>query len=346
MRKQIAAELQTKDKEIDELQKLIDERGTVIKSMSEKETDHRDKVKALFAERDALREQINDKIKEKSVAREAFWEKNNAFFDYQRAVREQRKMKYEEEKRRIDEEKAEYLKKLEEEEMKKVPYEAEQALCEYLAKYLTTTYLDQPNKTSGDGDDEAGKKNDFVAVSDDPFANFKPVSKKDDEVYLKMGEGKKPRERKSKKNKKLDKSARFKLNMDTFEQFGLIGLVPPTTLEEVPHSVNELQEKKNWYSKQARGSVATASEIRKQNEKAAAKVRGTGDGHSTSNGKARGVSGSGNFSLSTDDFAPLTGGGTGGASFNSSWGQKDVAPLVGDDDEAVCMDDEVGKEEL
>jgi uncharacterized coiled-coil DUF342 family protein len=323
-RKAISEQISAKDKEIDAVQKEIEELSEVIKSMSEKQNDKKDGTRALFSERDELRKKINDKLKEKDAVRAQFREKNDAWFSYQRAVRAQKQIQFEEEKKRRAEEKAEWEKKKMEEEEKKVPYEEEMALCDYLADYLTRTYL-------GEGGNEkhaVEKKDEVVAVKEDPFAGKKPVGKmvEDEEDYFGKGKGKKKRNR-NKQDKKT--AGPFTLNVDTFEQFGLLNLNPPTSVDQVQKSVDDLRAKKEWFSKQPRGSVPTATEIRKANERSAMKLKSkTVETSSPSKPKK-----DANFSL--EDFAPL-GAGTASASINATWGQKvEEAPAVSDPQEAA-----------
>jgi hypothetical protein len=216
-------------------------------------------------------------------------------------------MEYEEDKKRRDEERAAYLAKLEEEEAKKIPYEEEQALCDYLADYLERTYL---GATSDEADD--AKTDDVITVKDDPFAGLKPVNKKGDDEYFGKGKSKKKRVRSAKKQDQT--TGPFTLSVDTFEQFGLINMNPPTSIDQVEHTVKDLREKKEWYKQQPRGSVPTANEIRKASEKAAAKIK-----HAEPDKKH--AKPSAGFSLSSDEFAPL---GAGGAvsGINASWGQR------------------------
>lgn len=320
-RKLISVEIGEKDKEIDAVQAEIEESLTALKALSEKETDSRGQTQVLFAERDEIKKDLNDKHQERDNLRKEFREANNAWYDWQRAVRAQKKMQYEEEKRKREEERQEWLKQKEEEELKKIPYEEEMALCDYLTDYLTKTYLTDPKDSK---QTENKKKDDVVEVKDDPFAGFKPMKKKDDDIFLKMGTGKKPRQRHAKKEKKANKSAPFRLNVDTFEQFGLLQLVPPTTIDMVEGSVAELKDKKKWFSEQPRGSVPTATEIRKANEKAAAQLknRKADDGSSQAAASSKKK---GDFSLSSDDFVPLGGSDTApqqDMSVNSSWGNK------------------------
>jgi hypothetical protein len=186
--------------------------------------------------------------------------------------------------------------------------------------------LEAPDKEAEKGE---GKTEATAPVVENPFANLKPVNKKTDDVFLQMGGGKKPRERKSKQVKKQDKQVPFKLSMDTFEQFALIDLVPPTSLEEVSKSVKELIAKKEWYAKQPRGSVPTAKEIRKANELAAAKLRTAEEvtGKETNQNKKK--QGTSEFSLKSDDFVPLgTGTSTSSVLVNSTWRQNTPAEEV------------------
>lgn len=314
-RKNIQTMIAAKDKEIDEISKQIDAKMTVIKGMNEKDSEKRDKLQEWFKERDDLRAKFTEKLKEKDALRAEFRDKNNAWYNYQRAVRAQKKTQYEEEKKKREEEHQAYLKKVEEEEAKKIPYEEEKALCDYLADYLTSTYL----KGKIEEQKEGQKKDDVVAVKDDPFAGLKPVSKRDEDTeYFGKGKQKKKRDRASKKQDKA--AGPFTLSVDTFEQFGLLQLTPPTSLDQVEASVKELREKKEWYAKQPRGSVLTAQDIRKANEKAAQKLRQNGNASEKSQASDA-QKGRGKFDLSSDDFAPLPGSSTGTGVVNNLWGK-------------------------
>lgn len=85
----------------------------------------------------------------------------------------------------------------------------------------------------------------------------------------------------------------------------------------VQASVDELRAKKEWFSHQPRGSVPTAQEIRKANEKAAAKLR---QEEAPKKGKK---------DISGDDFTPLTSTSS-PATVNATWGQKptEEAPAI------------------
>jgi len=312
----ITDELKAKDKEIDAVTKEMDVVGAKIKSMSEKETDKRSILDALFKERDGFKKDISVVLKEKDTMRDEYRENNNAWWNSQRAVKAQRQIQYEEEKKSREEEKAAYIKKKEEEELKKVPYEVEMNLCIYLAEYLERTYLNGGEAASK----VSVKKEEVIAVKDDPFAGMTAAVKKNDEEAFFSGKGKKKKRQRA--AKKATASAPFTLSVDSFEQFGSIGLNPPTKLEGVEKSVKELREKKEWYGKQPRGSVPTAKDIRKKNEKSFQKLR---QAPSTK------PAGTGKFSASDDSFVPL-GNGSSSSAGVPSWGagQKPVVALSGD----------------
>lgn len=323
-RKLLGAEISAKDKEIDVVQAQISIKMDRVKEISDKETDKRDALKELFTKRDDLRKQMNDAFKKKDAARAAYREQNNSWYNFKRALDAQKKLEYEAEKKIRDEEQKAWLQQRAEEEAKKIPYEEEQNLCDYLLEYLTRTYLTDKEAEAKKAAEEAEKLKlaSVVAVTDDPFANFKPVQKAGDVEYFGLGKGKKKRDRVQKKAEKAI-AGPLTLSMDSFEQFALVGLNPPTAIEQVAKTVEDLKARKVWFSEQPRGSVPTATEIRKANEKAAAKLRNS---NTQENGapaepvkvKAKGPS----FSL--DDFAPL-GAGAGASSINSSWGQKPAA---------------------
>lgn len=221
--------------------------------------------------------------------------------------------------------------------MAKIPYEEEMHLCDYLADYLTKAYLtsaqEEADKKAKAAEEKA--KADVIAVKDDPFAGFKAMSKRDDQEVIYFGKGKKGSsksggEKKGKpKPKKASKPVAFSLNLDLFDQFGMLSLNPPTSLDAVSTAVDELKAKKQWYSEQPRGSVRTARDIRKANEVAANKA-------SNSNGKSekgsnRGGKSKGKFDISGDEFVPLGLGSSASGGANSNWGQKS--------DDGDAMDD-------
>mmetsp|Transcript_17999 Transcript_17999/g.37201 ORF Transcript_17999/g.37201 Transcript_17999/m.37201 type:complete len:547 (-) Transcript_17999:134-1774(-) len=308
-RKSLGDQIKDKDKEIDALSADIEKTIAAMEEINKNEQGKKDTIKELFNERDAIKKQITEKIAEKDALRDEFHESNNKWYDYQRAIKAQKKIQYEEEKAQRDAERAEYEAKLKAEEEKKIPYEAEQELCEFLASYLERTYLggkEEEKKENGEAED-AGK------VKDDPFAGFKPLNKKKDDgedEYFGKGKGKKKRVRASKKQ---DTAARpFTLSVDMFEQFSMISMEPPTNVSQVEKAVTDLRAKKQWFKEQPRGSVPTAQDIRKKMNSEKKK---------TPNNKSNKPS---NGGATADDFLPTLGSGS-STTVNTSWGQKPAA---------------------
>lgn len=324
-RNMIQADLAAKDKEIDSIQKQIDAQTKIVEELMEKQSGERGKVDELIKQKDELKTTLDEKFKEKNDLRAAFFKATDDWYQNQRAIKAQQQLEYDKEKKLRDEERAEWLKKKEEEELAKTPYEEEMMLCDYLADFLTKTYLGASEEELAALKAKAAEvkaKADVVAVKDDPFAGFKAVSKQaeDEIVYFGKGKGGKKANQATNKSKKANKPVAFTINLDLFEQFGMLSLAPPTSLDAVSASVEELRAKKKWYSEQPRGSVPTARDIRKANEEAAAKSSGGDNNNGKKGNKHSGKNKK--IDISNDpDFVPL---GTvlGGSLTNANWGQK------------------------
>merc|ERR1712127_9359 len=121
-RKLISADLTAKDKEIDSVQKQIDEQAKVVKKLSDKHSSQRGAVDDLIKAREDLKDQLDAKFKEKGELKKEFREMTNEWYQAGRAIKAQKQLQYEEE-------------------LSKTPYEEEMALCDYLADYMTKAYL-------------------------------------------------------------------------------------------------------------------------------------------------------------------------------------------------------------
>lgn len=338
-REELNVAIDAKKKELDAVYKQIDAQRKIVDEQNSKHESTRAVIPGLVQERNGVRNTINSIKADIRTRRDAFRVANNEWYNYTRAVRLQRKMQYEEEKKKREEEEEARRAAKEAEEAKKIPYEEEMGLCDYLVKYLQDTYLSSDNlkKEVTTAKDESAT---VKKVVDDPFANFKPITSKkneDDDMYLKMGKGKSVRKKnKKQKDTKNQDKVLFKLNVDTFEQFGWLNLNPPMSLEAVPSSIEELKAKKVWYSEQPRGSVPTAYDIRKKNEQEnntfrKKKSNGGNGSSSGSNVSASGNSSKGGhkqqqkYNLEEDgsSFVPLgSAASTAVVGVNSSWGKK------------------------
>jgi uncharacterized coiled-coil DUF342 family protein len=324
-RKSIQVQIQEKDKEIDIVSKELDGVVKVVKEHNEKDSSAREAIQDLYNEKDTFKGKIDEIVKQKDALRDVFREQQNAFYQNQRAVRAQKQMIYEEEKKRRDEEYAARQAEIEAEEAKKIPYEEEQALCEFLADYLERTYLGVDSKGINTDTVVTAKKDEPVAVSENPFEGLQAIQQKEmAETAVFFGKGKQKKKRV--RTPKDITTAPFTLSVDSFEQFGMVMLDPPISIDQVPDSVKALREKKEWYKAQPRGSVPTAADIRK----AAAKVTKSSAAAASTDGKSKKSSANGggsNFSLKNDDFVPLSAAVAGSAAAaSSSWGKTSAAP--------------------
>ena len=295
--------LNEKDKEIDIVSKELDEVMKVIKEQNDKDSVAREAIQGLFTELDTFKEKIAALLAEKDALRSVYREQQNTFYLHQRAVRAQKQMEYEAEKKRREEEYAARQAEIEAEEAKKIPYEEEQALCEFLADFLERTYLGVENKGANEEAVVVIKKDTPVAVSDDPFAGLMAMKQKEnaetEEFFSKKDKHKKKRVRQPKE------VATFTLSVDVFEQFNMIQMTPPINKEQVPASVKALREKKEWYKVQPRNTVPTAAEIRKATAMKTKSSNATGAAAGGADGKGKKTT-SANFALKNDDFVPLS----------------------------------------
>merc|ERR1712187_162445 len=191
--KVIKSDLTAKDSEIDLVQKMIEEKTNALSALGDHETQLRKNRNALIKERDSIKAQINEKKNERSSLKKSFRDANDRWYDYQRAFRAQRKLKAEEDKKKYEDKKLARQQEIEEEELRKPPYEEEMSLCDYLIKYLSRTYLlDVKNNL------DTIENNKVITLGDGPFSGIKPVKSKSDNVFF---QSKKEKKKKKKKKK-------------------------------------------------------------------------------------------------------------------------------------------------
>ena len=213
----------------------------------------------------AIREQVKGKWDEFKAAKKE-WE---AFIDEEKKVREaERKAQ-----------KEEWERKREEEEAKKIPYEEEMALCDYLSNYLKTTFLVEKETVAAAAAAAA------VAAAAGPAAAFEhdgmtlqAFRREDDEEERWVGGGKKKKEKKpaggegggKKKNSSLTHSP------ELLASFALLKLDAPSKKEGVEAAVVALKEKKEWYSVQPR-PIKKKAEPKEKKEEGGEGAEGNGE---------------------------------------------------------------------
>jgi len=258
--KSINEQLTEKSKELDEIKKQIDAQKTVLDGLSAENSEKRSALPTLFKEKDGIRAEKNAKVEQIKAMRNDFRKAENDFRNYLREVRKKRAEERKAEDEARDAERAERKKQWEAEEAKKVPYEEEMALCDYLVNYLETTFLNAPE----DGAGAAEKKEAETVTEFEGFAlSGKAARRKFDETddFCNLGLGKKKGRGKKKGGAKdAAGGGKLVLAVDTFEHFSMIGVDAPITREAVAATVDAVKKKKEYYSTLPRGEVPSIRE--------------------------------------------------------------------------------------
>ena len=110
-RKNITTLITAKDKEIDAVQSLIDTASKALDALRGTQTSKNDALKILFSERDEFKVKMTETIKKKDTCRTVFREANNSWYNFQRAVKAQKQLKYLGEKKAREEAQIEWQKK-------------------------------------------------------------------------------------------------------------------------------------------------------------------------------------------------------------------------------------------
>lgn len=230
----LKAQIDTLSKELDDLTKKNKDSAAKADKLQKKRTEIQSELNQLFADRDTLKKEHNAKWKEYKEFLDAF----NKQRDAERKAREEEYKK----------QKAEYERMLEEEEMKKKPWEEEIALCDYLIQYLEKI---GNIKTSGDASanetatDANAEDKPELRKSGDDFGGMKAIGKKSTEEgdFLVMGAKKK----KGGNKKKSAKADRLMHSLDLLGSFSLLSLQAPSKSEDIPGSIEELKAKRAYY---------------------------------------------------------------------------------------------------
>jgi hypothetical protein len=146
----------------------------------------------------------------------------------------------------------------EEEELKRIPYEEEMNLCDYLISYLETNFITKESSTSAAADESSPAQPEVV--------DGMRVHRRSDEDFSAVVNSKSKRgKKKGGGNQKRDVISH---GVDTLDSFSLLEVQPPLTAVAVPAAVDQLKAKKESYQGLARGAVESlASKIKAEREK-------------------------------------------------------------------------------
>jgi len=220
--------------------KKMDEQKAVLDKLNEKEGNKKDMFPQLMKEKDGVKKLVDDQYNQLRELRTKWRDDNNEWFEYSKVLRAQKQVEWEAEQAKRQEEWEAKQAELEAEELKKEPWEAEKALCDFLVDYLTRI-------SGGDKVVEETKKEETKHLE-----GFTAYSKKDaeQEDFLMFGGGGKKKGKKGGNKKK--KAAVIKHDIDTIQTFAAVSLRPPTSADDIASSLEEVKAKKAWYYEQPR----------------------------------------------------------------------------------------------
>lgn len=238
----VSAALKAKRDEFGEVVEQLNAQRAVLDELTKTDDSKKGKIPTLIEERRALYESKKEAV---ARIREVQKEIKDLWDDFKAKKKEWEVWKDEERKQYEVEKKArleERLKREEEEELKKVPYEEEMALCDYLVHYLKTTFLAEAPAA---GAEESKSNGTAPDVELDGLKAFKRDDEDDDPWARKKKGG-------AKKGKGKAKDHTIVHSPDTLASYALIQLTAPTRVSTVAASIEELKAKKAWYSVQPR----------------------------------------------------------------------------------------------
>ena len=181
--------------------------------------------------------------------------------------REVRRVRNEARKAEDEARKAELEKRQQEaeaEELKRVPYEEEMELCEYLSNYLETTYGKHVNHDSQINSDEADIS--LAGEFEGLVLSGKNAGRDHEDDYLRLNKTTGKKKGRGKKKGGLKINEKIMLVPETIEMFALLELEPPSTINGVSDTVKKLQEKKPWFCTLPRGKVPSLRDKQRADE--------------------------------------------------------------------------------
>jgi len=220
-------EIESLSTELDKLTAENKETASKVDKLTKKRAELQKQINALFGERDDVKKDFS-----RQWARfKKFLDALNKERDADRKAREEQYRKEREERERL----------LEEEEMKKKPWEAEIALCDQLIAYLQN--LQNPSKEKKEQVAEDNSVVERQGGTADGFAGLQAVGKKSNEEtdFLVMGGGK---SKKNKQSKKKKSQGRLMHPLDLLQSFAFLELSAPAKSEDIPASIKALEEKR------------------------------------------------------------------------------------------------------
>lgn len=230
-KEEVSARLDATKEELAKLNAEMDEKKAEMEKLQakDKSQSQRAQVPAVLRELDRISSEIDGCFTRIRALRNDFREDNNKWYEYSKVLREQKQKKWEAE---ADERKAAWEARqaeIEAEEAKKVPWQEEMVLCDFIIKYLSDLIAEK----SAAEEETAKTAEEFDGLQ---------VFKRDDSEFFNLGGGKSAK--KKGKGKKGKKAVALKHSIETIEDFGLLGLTPPANKDAIQASIDEVKAAK------------------------------------------------------------------------------------------------------
>lgn len=224
----------------------------VLDNLTKNNNSNKETVPELKKRQTDLRAAINENYTKIKALKAEFKAKNDEYFlQLQEEKKRLKEARQKEEEARKAEEEAR-LKRLEEEELARVPYEEEMQLCDYLVNYLENNFVDK-------ADAPVEKKEASLEIG-----GGLSLLKREDEEFLPSSTAAKKKGKKKGTNAKKDVIVH---GVDTMRSFALLNLNPPGTASGVADSIKQLQDKKAYFQTLERGAIPSIASRRQQQEK-------------------------------------------------------------------------------
>lgn len=304
-REQIAA----KNAEIDGVTERIKAQREVMNKLNEQNTP-RQRIPELIEKRNGINKEMDACYAEKKAlynAHSEAWAKHKKYLTNRR-----KQIKIEREAQRVRDAEEEEKRRAEwiEEQKKKEPFEEEQALCDFLVKYLSGLLTPAEDSSAA----AAAEESSAAADANLEIGGGKVLKERsgyDDDLHFLVAPKKKSKKKRNRKAATLAPTDALRHTMDTLGDFGHLGLTAPTTLAAVPAAIESIKEKKAWYKTQPRQIAEYPGDRRRNRDRDAADENGAaqanGDQATKKGGKKKAQAP--NFELEDADLFPTLPGG-------------------------------------
>ncbi|CAE7630956.1 unnamed protein product, partial [Symbiodinium microadriaticum] len=226
-----------KNQELKVLTDRISAQREVLDTLNKDNAESRDVVPTLRNKMTELRELSNSKYQQMKAMRAEFKAQEDAYYAQLAEEKARKKEAYLKEK-------AARAAQEEEEELKRVPYEEEMLLCDYLITYLQSNFVNR------DGAGTSATATDSIASSGEPGLDGMKVHRRDELEFSALKTTQKRGKKKGGAN--AAKKDVITHGVDTIDSFAMLEVVPPSSVSGVQAAIDQLRAKKEIFSNMER----------------------------------------------------------------------------------------------